>query len=88
MNQEMQAEIRNLLTSISLKMDTIGIELAGVKELVGFDKSVNEPPVPAEPIAEPFGEPGPRLPSFEEMRKSEAATSLVEAEGQLGRDYR
>ena len=57
MNQEMQAEIRNLLTSISLKMDTIGIELAGVKELVGFDKSVNEPPVPSEPIDDIYGEP-------------------------------
>ena len=83
----MNDEIENLLRSISLKMDSIAIELAGVKQLVVYDKSVNEPSVPAEPIAEPFGEPGPKLPSFEEIRESEAAVAVTgddqEVEGQL-----
>ena len=70
-------EIKSLLVGVTIRLESVAILLAEVKLLADFDKSVNEPPVPAEPIAEPFGEPGPRLPSFDEMRKSEAVTSLV-----------
>jgi len=85
-------EIKSLLVGVTIRLESVAILLAEVKLLADFDKSVNEPPVPAEPIAEPFGEPGPRLPSFEEMRKSEAGASLVsddlEPTGQLDHDYR
>jgi len=49
-------EIKSLLISISLKLDTIAIELAGVKELADFDESVNRPQVPAEPLNDIYGE--------------------------------
>ena len=87
MNNSNDEEIMSILTGVSLRLDSIGVLLEEVKLLYGFDETVQEPPVPSEPISEPFGEPGPRLPSFEEMRESEAATSVVgddlEVEGQL-----
>ena len=85
-------EIKSLLVGVTIRLESVAILLAEVKLLADFDKSVNEPPVPAEPIAEPFGlpEPGPRLPSFEEMRKSEAVATVVgdDQESTGHNDYR
>ena len=51
-------EIKSLLTGITLRLESIGVLLAEVKLLAGFDESVNAPPVPAEPIDDIYGEPG------------------------------
>ena len=79
-------EIKSLFRSVLLKMNSIVIELNGIKQYLNADIPIDTPPVPAVPIAEPFGTPAkPGLPSFEEMRASEAAGAAVsddqEAEG-------
>ena len=68
-------EIKSMFRSVLLKMNSIVIELNGIKQYLNADIPIDTPPVPAVPIAEPFGTPG--LPSFEQMRASEAATSIV-----------
>ena len=50
-------EIKSLLTGVSVRLDSIGVLLEEVKLLYGFDETVQEPPVPSEPISDIFGEP-------------------------------
>ena len=75
----MDDEIKGLLRNILLKMDTIEIQWREVKQLLDNEPPVDSPPVPAVPIERPFG-----LPSFEEMQKSEAATSVTNDEQETG----
>ena len=75
----MDDEIKSLFTSILLKFDSIAIELLEIKQLIDHDVPVDSPPFPAVPIEQPFG-----LPSFEEMRKSEAVTSSVSGQKESG----
>ena len=78
-SEMMDDEIKSLFTSILLKFDSIAIELLEIKQLIDHDVPVDSPPLPAVPIEQPFG-----LPSFEEMRKSEAVTSSVSGQKESG----